>query len=73
MIKIIKMNNSVSYINPLLIEQISETPDVMITLNNGKKIMTRDTVANIVEQVIDFWRAAYHLEYKNEYLKRIQQ
>lgn len=72
MIKIVKMNNSVSFINPLLIEQISATPDVMITLNNGKKIITRNTVADIIEQVMDFWRAIYHLENKTEYLKQFQ-
>ena len=71
MIKITKMNNSQSFINPLLIEEISETPDVVITLNNGKKIITKTKVVDIIEQIMDFWRAVYHLEHKTSYLKKL--
>ena len=71
MIEIIKMNNSKSFINPLLIEEITETPDVMITLNNGKKIIVKNKVVDIIEQMMDFWKSIYHLEYKVDYLKKL--
>ena len=71
MIKIKKMDNSVAYLNPLLIEQLVKTPDVMVILSNGKKIVIRNNVRDILDQILDFWKSAYHHEHKMRYLEKM--
>ncbi|MBD5496422.1 MAG: flagellar FlbD family protein [Lachnospiraceae bacterium] len=52
MIEITKMNGQKILINPDLIEMVEETPDTVMTLTTGKKIIvkeSRQTVKNLVE------------------------
>ena len=52
MIEITKMNVQKILINPDLIEMVEETPDTVMTLTTGKKIIvkeSRQTVKNLVE------------------------
>ena len=41
-------------INAELIETVEETPDTIITLINGKKIMVKETAREIVELVRNY-------------------
>lgn len=43
MIEITKINNSKLLINTSLIETVEETPDTVITLTNGKKIIVKES------------------------------
>lgn len=54
-----KLNGSKIVINAELIELIEETPDVLITLQNGKKIMVKDTIHSIIEKVVAYKREVY--------------
>ena len=54
MIKIIRFNGAETFVNADLIEFVEETPDTVITLVNGKKIMVRDTAEELVNKVIKF-------------------
>jgi len=54
MIKLLKTNGSKIVINADLIEEIKETPDTVITLTNGKKILVKDSAEEIVEKVIKY-------------------
>lgn len=52
MIEITKMNGQKILINPDVIEMVEETPDTVMTLTTGKKIIvkeSRQTVKNLVE------------------------
>ncbi len=52
MIEITKMNGQKILLNPDLIEMVEETPDTVMTLTTGKKIIvkeSRQTVKNLVE------------------------
>lgn len=52
MIDVTKLNDSVITINSDLIETVEETPDTVITLTTGKKIIvkeSRQTVKNLVK------------------------
>ncbi len=52
MIEITKMNRQKTLINTDLIEMVEETPDTVMTLITGKKIIvkeSRQTVKNLVE------------------------
>ncbi len=51
MINVTKMNNKSITINSDLIETIEETPDTVITLTNGKKILVKESRQEIVDLV----------------------
>ncbi|HEX2950476.1 MAG TPA: flagellar FlbD family protein [Armatimonadota bacterium] len=55
MIKITRLNGEVVTVNAGLIEFIEATPDTVISMVTGRKIMVRESVENIIEQVV-----AYH-------------
>jgi flagellar protein FlbD len=50
MIKVTKLNNMEIFLNPELIETVESTPDTLITLNDGKKILVREKPDYIVKQ-----------------------
>ncbi|WP_159884387.1 flagellar FlbD family protein [Paenibacillus puerhi] len=57
MIKLTRLNGKTITINALLIETIEDTPDTMISLVNGKKIMVLEPVPEVVELVQSFMQA----------------
>ncbi|MDO8586196.1 MAG: flagellar FlbD family protein [Armatimonadota bacterium] len=54
MIKVRLMNGSQIVLNSDLIEFVESTPDTVISLSNGKKLMVLETVADVVERILDF-------------------
>ena len=59
MIKISKFNTNDKelVLNAELIETIEETPDTVITLLNGKKLIVEESMDDIVRKVMDYRRA----------------
>ena len=52
MIKVTRLNGKEYILNAELIETVEETPDTVITLTNGKKIIVKESrqeVANLVK------------------------
>jgi flagellar protein FlbD len=56
MIELTKLNGSKLVINSDLIEFIESSPDSLITLTTGKKIMVQEAIPLIVEAVVQFRR-----------------
>lgn len=54
MIFITKMNNETVLLNNDLIETIEETPDTVVTLTTGKKLIIKESSQEILKKVIDF-------------------
>lgn len=54
MIEVTRLNGSPLFINAELIESVEETPDTVITLTTGKKILVREDANCIVEKVIRY-------------------
>ncbi|MFP4697253.1 MAG: flagellar FlbD family protein [Eubacteriales bacterium] len=52
MIEVTKINNIKITINAELIETIEETPDTVITLTTGKKIIIKEERKKVVELVL---------------------
>ncbi|HMM21566.1 MAG TPA: flagellar FlbD family protein [Selenomonadales bacterium] len=46
-------------LNADLIETVEETPDTVITLTNGKKLIVSESMDEVVRRVMDFRRALY--------------
>jgi flagellar protein FlbD len=54
MIKLTRLNHVPLILNSDLIEHIDMTPDTVITLTTGQKLMVRETAEEIVDKVIAF-------------------
>ncbi|EGO63156.1 flagellar FlbD family protein [Acetonema longum] len=46
-------------LNAELIETIDETPDTVITLTNGKKLIVAESMDEVVRKVMDYRRAIF--------------
>jgi flagellar protein FlbD len=58
MIKVTKLNGEVFYVNPYEIEFIEETPDTVISLKSGRKVLVSQKADNVINKMIDFYRLA---------------
>ena len=72
MIKVSKLNKETFFLNPMLIEKIEITPDVLLTLINGKKILVKENKEYIIESIMKYWQAIFHLQKKKEYFDSIK-
>lgn len=59
MIKVTRLNDSVFFINEDLIEFIEETPDTVITLSTDKKLVVKESIENLIDQITKFRRSVY--------------
>lgn len=63
MIKVTRINKSVLYVNEDLIEFIEETPDTVIKLNTGVKIVVTESIETILESIIEFRKRVYENDF----------
>ena len=54
MINVTKLNGSELVINADLIEFIEKTPDTLITLTTGRKMMVKEELEDVIRSVLDF-------------------
>jgi flagellar protein FlbD len=64
MIRVTRLNGEEIVINDDLIEFIESTPDTIISLTDGKKIMVKENPDEIIKRVAAFRRMASSLEWK---------
>jgi len=57
MISVTRLNHTPVVLNSDLIEQIEMTPDTVISLTTGQKIMVLESSDEVVERVIGFRRS----------------
>ena len=57
MIYVTRLNHTSVVLNADLIESIESTPDTVISLTTGQKLMVRETAEEIVARVVDFRRS----------------
>ncbi|MEM9660720.1 MAG: flagellar FlbD family protein [Planctomycetota bacterium] len=56
MINLTKLNGTEFVVNAELIKTIESTPDTIITLLNGDRLMVRESSRDVVERAIDYGR-----------------
>jgi flagellar protein FlbD len=56
MIAVTKLNHTEILLNSDLIEQVEETPDTVIMLTNGHGIRVRETMAQVLNKIVEFRR-----------------
>jgi flagellar protein FlbD len=57
MIKLTRLNNNPLIVNSDLIKCVENSPDTVLTLVTGEKIIVRETTEQVLERVIAFRRA----------------
>ena len=57
MIQLTRLNNHPLTVNSDLVKFIEQSPDTVLTLINGEKILVRESVAEVVSRVVEFRRA----------------
>jgi len=65
MIIVSRLNDTKIYLNPHQIEMIEETPDCVITLVTGKKIILKDKAEEIVKKIIEYRQKIYRIDDTN--------
>jgi flagellar protein FlbD len=56
MVRLQRLNKEEFILNADYIEMLEATPDTVITLNNGKKLMVKNAVDDIIRQVVAYRR-----------------
>ncbi len=54
MILVTRLNGSVVYLNADLVKSVEPTPDAVITLTTGEKVVARESAQIIVERIIEY-------------------
>ena len=57
MIRVTRLNDKEIVINAEMIEFVEATPDTLISLKSGKKIMVMEPVDDVIELVIEYKRS----------------
>lgn len=57
MVKLNRLNSTPVTVNAELIETVEATPDTIITLTSGKKLMVVESVDQVIEQVMAYRRS----------------
>jgi flagellar protein FlbD len=58
-IALTRLNGHPIMVNSDLIEQLEETPDTVVTLTSGNRLIVRDKMQDIQHKIIDFKRRIY--------------
>jgi len=56
MIRLTRLNREPFYLNPDLIQEMELTPDTVLTLSTGVRIVVRDEPERVIEQIVEFKR-----------------
>jgi flagellar protein FlbD len=59
MIKLTRLNHTALIVNSDLIEHIEMTPDTVISLTSGQKLIVLESAEEIVEKVIEFRKSIF--------------
>ncbi|WP_044555290.1 flagellar FlbD family protein [Brachyspira hyodysenteriae] len=54
MIHITRFDGSILYVNPHQIEFMEETPDLVITMLSGRKVVTKDSFETVLGRIIEY-------------------
>ncbi|NLG73623.1 MAG: flagellar FlbD family protein [Chloroflexi bacterium] len=66
MISVTRLNGTRLYLNAEQIQMVEGTPDTVITLNGGVKIIVRDSPQAVVEKFIQYQRLVKNPQLKIE-------
>ncbi len=56
MIRLTRLNRESFYLNPDLIQEMEITPDTVLTLSTGVRIVVQDAPERVIDQIVEFKR-----------------
>ncbi len=62
MIKLTRLNGKDFVVNNDLMVFVEDTPDTVITLTSGQKVVVSETVDEVIEKVMKYKAKVYHYE-----------
>ncbi len=54
MIPVTRLNGQEVYVNADLVLFLESSPETILTLENGKKVTVKETIAQVIERVVEF-------------------
>lgn len=57
MVRLTKLSDTKFILNAELVQEIEATPDTIITLTSGKKVMVKETVDEVLDAVLEYRRS----------------
>jgi len=64
MVQLTKLHDETIVVNAELIEFVESTPDTLISMTTGKKLMVKETVEEVVQKVLEYRRRCFPLARK---------
>ncbi len=61
MVKITRLNNTILVVNADLIEFLEATPDTIVTLTTGRKVVAKESIDELIDKVVEYKRRALQL------------
>jgi len=59
MIPVTRLNGQEVYVNADLVLFLESSPETILTLQNGKKITVKETIAQVIDRVVEFKSRCY--------------
>jgi flagellar protein FlbD len=56
MVTITRLNGTALTVNAEMIETLEATPDTIVTLTNGKKLVAKESVPELIERIVEYRR-----------------
>ena len=60
MVPITRLNGTVLVVNAEMIEFLEATPDTIITLTDGRKVIAKESVEDVIEKVVEYKRRCFN-------------
>jgi len=61
MIRVTRLNGAEIVLNADLIESLEATPDTIVALANGKKLMVKEAVEEVVERIVEYRQRIFEM------------
>jgi flagellar protein FlbD len=56
MIRLTRLNRESFYLNPDLIQEMETTPDTVLTLSSGVRVVVQDAPERVIDEIVEFKR-----------------
>ncbi len=60
MIRVTRLSGAEIVLNAEMVQEIEATPDTIITLTSGKKVMVKESLEAVIDAVVEYRRSVLH-------------
>lgn len=72
MISVTRLNNTEFFVNPDLIEFIEETPNTVVSMSTGKKIVVSESAKELEDRIVAYRQKVFKKLINADYLSQMQ-